>query len=69
MKCSNDRGIDVDGPSNIIIRNTASENATNYEIAANNKVGVIVIPPNSPAISGNTGGSGVGSNPWSNFSY
>ena len=35
-----------------------------------NNVGVIVIPPASIAISGSTGGAGVGStDPWANFSY
>ena len=65
-----DRGIDVDGTGNIIIRNTASGNSINYEIVADNKVGEIVSAPNSGAISGNTGGAGVGStNPWANFSF
>ncbi len=66
----NDRGIDVDHSDNFIIRNTASGNTINYDIVANNKVGVIVSAPNSGAISGSTGGSGVGStNPWANFSF
>jgi hypothetical protein len=37
---------------------------------ANNKVGVIVSAPLSGAISGSTGGAGVGtSDPWANLSY
>ena len=66
----NDRGIDVDFAGNLIIRNCASGNTTDYEIAADNKVGVIVAAPDSVAISGTTGGAGVGSsNPWSNISF
>jgi hypothetical protein len=52
------------------VRNTASDNTTNYVIVASNKVGFIVSAPNSGAISGSTGGSGVGStDPWANFSF
>jgi parallel beta-helix repeat protein len=66
----NDRGIDVDAAGNLIIRNSASGNTSNYEIVANNKVGPIVLAPDSLAISGDTGGAGVGStNPWANLSY
>jgi parallel beta-helix repeat protein len=66
----NDRGIDVDGTLNLIIKNRASFNTTNYDIAASNKVGVIVSAPASAAISGSTGGAGVGStDPWANISY
>ena len=51
-------------------RNSASGNTTNYDIVAFNQVGVIVVPPNSVAISGSTGGAGVGStDPWANFSF
>ncbi len=58
------------GTGNLVIRNSASGNTTNYDIVANNKVGVIVVPPDSFAISGNTGGAGVGStDPWANFSF
>jgi parallel beta-helix repeat protein len=65
-----DRGIDVDGSGNLIIRNSASGNGTYYDIVANNKVGVIVQAPNSAAISGQTGGAGVGTtDPWANISY
>ena len=65
-----DRGIDVDGIDNLIIRNSVSVSTVNYSIAANNKVGVIVAAPNSGAISGSTGGTGVGTtDPWANFSY
>lgn len=33
---SNDRGIDVDGAGNLVVRNDASLNTTNYDIAAGN---------------------------------
>ena len=66
----NDRGIDIDISGNLVVRNSASGNASNYEIVANNKVGPIVAAPDSLAISGDTGGAGVGTtNPWANFSY
>jgi hypothetical protein len=45
-------------------------NTNPYDIVAGNKVGVILIPPNSAAIIGNTGGTGVGTtDPWANFTY
>jgi parallel beta-helix repeat protein len=65
-----DRGIAVDGTGNLIIRNSCSGNTTNWAIVASNKVGPIVAAPNSVAISGDTGGAGVGStNPWANITY
>jgi parallel beta-helix repeat protein len=67
---SNGRGIGVDGTGNLIIRNSATHNTTNYVIAAFNNVGVTVIPPYSGAITGDTGGAGVGTtDSWANFSY
>lgn len=39
---TNDRGIDVDLPSNVIVRNSATDNTTNYDIAASNIVGPFV---------------------------
>jgi hypothetical protein len=67
---ASDRGIDVDFAFNLIIRNSANGNTINYDIVANNKVGVIVSAPLSGAISGSTGGAGVGtSDPWANLSY
>ncbi len=66
----NTRGIDVDSTGTLIIKNSASGNTTNYEIAASNAVGVIVSAPASIAISGSTGGAGTGStDPWANFSF
>jgi len=66
----NDCGIDVNEEGNLIIRNSAAGNGTNYDIVADNKVGEIISAPNSLAISGSTGGAGVGTtNPWANFSF
>jgi parallel beta-helix repeat protein len=67
---TNDVGIDLDSSGNIIMRNTAATNGINYDMIANNKVGVIVSVPNSAAIAGSTGGAGLGTtDPWANFSY
>lgn len=67
---SNDRGIEVSVSGCIITGNTCTGNTTNYDIAANNKVGVIISAPNSAAISGSTGGTGLGTtDPWANFSF
>ena len=64
----NDRGITILGNHNLIIRNSAKDNSPNYDIAPANNVGTIVVAPESPGISGDNGGAGVGStNPWSNF--
>jgi parallel beta-helix repeat protein len=38
-----DRGIDVDAAGNIIVKNSASGNTTNYSIVANNVFGAIVV--------------------------
>ncbi len=58
-----DRGIDVDAPGNVIIRNTCSGNTTNWTIAANNVIGPILdrTAPGSAAISGNSAPSSLGS--------
>ena len=64
-------GLDVSGTGNIVIRNSVSgSTGLNYNLVANNSVGVIVQASLSGAISGNTGGAGLGStDPWANFSY
>ena len=63
-------GLNVAVANNLIIRNSARGNTTNYVAVANNKIGTIVAAPNSGAISGSTGGAGVGStDPWANFSF
>lgn len=41
----NDRGIDVDGTNNLIVKNSAYGNTTEYNIAPNNKVGTISTDP------------------------
>ncbi|MCA9292408.1 MAG: right-handed parallel beta-helix repeat-containing protein [Phycisphaerales bacterium] len=65
-----DRGIDVDAAGNVIIKNTCSDNTTNWDIFLANKVGVIVVAPPSGAILGNSGGTGMGTtDPWANFTY
>jgi parallel beta-helix repeat protein len=68
----NDRGIDVDGAGNVIVQNTATQNPTNYKIAANNVFGGIVdrTAPASAAVSGNSAPSSTGTtDPWANISY
>jgi parallel beta-helix repeat protein len=67
----NDRGIDIDISGNLIIRNSASGNASNYEIVAGNAVGAIVVTGASVAISGSGpfASSLTSTDPWANFSY
>ncbi len=63
-------GIQVSLGGNVIIRNCASGNGTNYVIAAGNVVGPIVQGTTSSAINGSTGGSGVGTtDPRANLSF
>ncbi len=67
-----DRGIDVDVFGNIIVRNTCSGNTTNWDIVANNVYGPIIdrTAPASPAVSGNSAASSLGStDPNANFTY
>jgi hypothetical protein len=66
----NKRGFIIDAGANLVIRNSARLNTTNYVIVAGNNVGPIVLAPASGAISGSTGGAGVGStDPWANISH
>ncbi len=68
----NDRGIDVDWNDSLIIRNTATLNTINYDIAADNRFGPIVDLTGLvvPAVSGSSAPSSVvTSDPWANFSY
>lgn len=68
----NDRGLNIEGPGNIIIRNVASGNTTvNWQIAAGNAVAPIVsASTNAAAISGNTYAGPLGStDPHANFTY
>lgn len=53
---------------NLVIKNSASSNTTNYSIGAGNRVGLLVTPAASGAINGNTGGTSI-SDPWANFAY
>ena len=56
----NDRGLDVDGTANCIIRNTAQSNTANYAaIASGNTVGPVIGIQNPV----------TGTNPWANFSF
>lgn len=67
-----DRGIDVDGAANVIVRNMCSDNTTNWTIVADNVVGPIIDrrAPASAAISGNTAPDSTGStNPNANITY
>lgn len=57
----NDRGIDVKYAGNIIIKNTASGNGTNYDIVAGNAVGDI--------LDFTSGGTITSNNPWANFEF
>ena len=54
-----DRGIDVDGGGNIIIRNTCASNTINWVIAAGNAYGPIVATPAGAAVNGNTAVAGA----------
>ena len=67
-----DRGIDVDAPGNIIIRNTCSGNTINWVIVANNVCGPILdrTAPGSFPVNGNSAVSSLGStDPNANFTY
>ncbi len=55
------RGIDCNpATGNLIIRNSASGNSVNYDIAAANTVGPTIVGPANPITS---------TNPWANFSF
>jgi parallel beta-helix repeat protein len=54
----NDRGIDVDMSGNLIIRNSASLNTSNYAITGVNRVGPI-----------DTGAGAPTNHPWANFAF
>jgi parallel beta-helix repeat protein len=68
-----DRGVDVDVAGNIIVSNTCANNATNWDIAANNFYGPIVnrVGSLTAAVSGSGSvASTMGSvDPFANFSY
>ncbi len=64
-------GFSISTAGNLIIRCAASGNATNYNIAPNNRFGIIVTPPQNPSlVSGNSGGAGSGTtDPFANLTY
>ena len=59
----NDTGIGGVGTKNIIIKNTAARNSTNFDIAADNGVGEIIDVSSSAGVPITSG------NPWANFTY
>ncbi|QQS07821.1 MAG: right-handed parallel beta-helix repeat-containing protein [Phycisphaerales bacterium] len=69
--CSSaDRGIDVDGTGNIIIRNTCSGNTINWTIVSGNSYLVVFAPATVGNFSGNASGAGFGTtDPNANFTY
>lgn len=65
-----DRGIDVDGPRNIIIKNTCSGNTVNWTIVAGNSFLIVQANVTASNFSGNAGGGGQGTtDPNANFTY
>jgi len=64
-------GILVEGTVNLVFGNSARNNtAGNYSIVANNRVGAIVVPAlNASAISGNSGGSAITTDPYANIAF
>ena len=62
-------GFQIAGTNNLIIRNLASGNGTDYSISANNRAGIIVTPTATSATIF-TGGSGSGTtDPFANLKY
>lgn len=55
----NDRGIDVDAAGNLIIKNSASGNTTNYAITGTQTIGPIITAT----------GTITSKNPWANFEF
>lgn len=69
---SNDIGIDVNTTRCVIVRNTCSNNTTNWSINANNIYGTIVdrSAATTPAVEGNSASDAMGStNAHANFTY
>jgi parallel beta-helix repeat protein len=69
----NDRGIDVDGASNLIIRNNATGNTVNFDIVTSNHYGTIQNDAvgGAPAVigSGTAATTVVTTDPWANISH
>ncbi len=61
----NTRGIDVDSSGSLIIKNSASGNSTNFDIAASNSFGPLVTVAGVGDISGTVNAN----HPWANFGY
>ena len=53
---ANDRGIDVDSSSNLIVKNSSKGNTTEYDIGGGNKVGTTSTDPTTAG-------------PWDNFDF
>ena len=69
---NNGFGYIVQNDRNLVVANVARDNGSNYEIVAGNRVGKLVIPPLSGAISGASDPDALGAgttDPWANFSY
>ena len=64
-------GIELSGTVNLVIHKSARGNVGgNYDIISGNRVGIIVVPTASGAITGNGPGSGLGTaDPWANFAF
>ena len=61
--------VELNMTNNLVVKNNASRNGTNYSIAPGNRVGLLVTPAaNGTFISGNTGGTSI-TDPWANFAY
>ena len=67
---NNDKGIEVNGRNNYIVKNTCADNTTNYLFAINNRYGPIInhTMTGTPAVNGNSAPSFLGTtDPWANF--
>jgi len=63
-------GVSVTGTKNFIVRNTCSGNTTNWSVVAGNKCLVVLGVNTAAAISGDSGGTAIGStDPNANFTY
>lgn len=62
----------IEGTNNLVIRNTATSNGTNYQILAGNRYGPIIdiTAATAPAVNGSAAPSSVSTtDPWANFSH
>ena len=69
---SNGRGINVDAAGNLIVRNSASNNSTDYVIAANNRYGPIIdlSAAGAPAVNGRSAAdTTTATHPLANLAY